>query len=87
MANAPACTGAGAPVGTFDGVVLQDNSGANQAAIHIDDVVLEAGGPPPGPVSVSINLGGTRRAIDPLIYGVNFGSDAQHADLHYPTRR
>lgn len=80
-------TGVGVPVGTFDGVILQDNSGANQAAIHIDDVVLEAGGPPPGPVSVSVNLAGTRRAIDPLIYGVNFGSDAQHADLHYPTRR
>jgi hypothetical protein len=80
-------TGVGAPVGTFDGVILQDNSGANQAAIHIDDVVLVAGGPPPGPVSVSVNLAGTRRAIDPLIYGVNFGSDAQHADLHYPTRR
>jgi hypothetical protein len=80
-------SGVGAPTGTFDGLILQDNSGANQAAIHIDDVVLEAGGPPPGPVSVSIDLAGSRRAIDPLIYGVNFGSDAQHADLRYPTRR
>lgn len=80
-------TGAGAPAGTFDGVILQDLSGANQPAIHVDDVVLEAGGPPPGPVSVSVNLASTRRAIDPLIYGVNFGSDAQHADLRYPTRR
>lgn len=80
-------TGAGAPIGTFDGVILQDQSGANQAAIHVDDVVLEASGPPPGPVTISIDLGGTRRAIDPLIYGVNFGSDAQHADLRYPTRR
>ncbi len=80
-------TGAGAPGGTFDGIIVQDQSGANQAAVHIDDVVLEAGGPPPGPVSVSIDLNGTRRAIDPNIYGVNFGSDAQHADLRYPTRR
>ncbi len=80
-------SGAGAPVGTFDGVILQDLTGANQSAIHVDDVVLEAGGPPPGPVAVSIDLAGTRRAIDPLIYGVNFGSDAQHADLRYPTRR
>ena len=80
-------TGAGAPAGTFDGIILQDQSGANQAAIHIDDVVLEAGGPPPGPVTVTIDLGGSRRPIDPNIYGVNFGSDAQHADLRYPTRR
>jgi len=81
-------TGAGAPTGTFDGVILQDQSGVNQAAIHVDDVVLEAGGgPPPGAVQVSVDLGGTRRAIDPNIYGVNFGSDAQHADLRYPTRR
>lgn len=82
-----AFTGAGAPTGTFDGVILQDNTGGNQLAVYIDDVVLEQSGPPPGPISVSIDLAGTRRAIDPLIYGVSFGSDAQHADLHYPTRR
>ena len=28
-----------------------------------------------------------RRAINAEIYGVNFGSDAQHADLRYPVRR
>jgi hypothetical protein len=80
-------SGAGAPLGSFDGIILQDLSGANQQAVYVDDVILEHAGPPPGPVTVSINLAGPRRAIDPLIYGVNFGSDAQHADLHYPTRR
>lgn len=80
-------TGVGAPSGNFDGIILQDTTGANQGVVYVDDVVLEAGGPPPGPVSVSVDLGGSRRAIDPMIYGVNFGSNAQHADLHYPTRR
>ena len=71
----------------FDGIILQDSSGGNQPAVYVDDVILEQAGPPPGPVTVSIDLGGPRRTIDPLIYGVNFGSDAQHADLRYPTRR
>jgi len=80
-------TGAGAPTGNFDGIILQDGSGANQLVVYVDDVILENNGPPPGPINVSINLAGTRRAIDPLSYGVNFGSNAQHADLRYPTRR
>lgn len=79
--------GAGAPVGSFDGIILQDGSGANQSPIFVDDVTLERSGPPPGPVTVSIDLQGARRTIDPMIYGVNFGSEAQHADLRYPTRR
>lgn len=80
-------SGVGAPSGSFDGIILQDSSGGNQQAVFVDDVVLQHSAPPPGPVTISINLGGTRRSIDPMIYGVNFGSDAQHADLHYPTRR
>lgn len=81
-------TGAGAPTGSFDGVILQDTTGGNQGVVHFDDLVLEAGGgPPPGAVQVSVNLAGTRRPINPDIYGVNFGSDAQHADLRYPVRR
>lgn len=80
-------SGAGAPQGSFDGIILQDTSGANQPVVYVDDVVLERQGPPPGPIQVSLDLGAPRRAIDPMIYGVNFGSDAQHAALRYPTRR
>lgn len=79
--------GAGAPTGSFDGIIVQDQAGAPQPAVYLDDIVLERAGPPPGPVVVELQLQGTRRPIDPLIYGVNFGSDAQHADLRYPTRR
>jgi hypothetical protein len=39
------------------------------------------------PVSVTIDPGLDRHAISPLIYGVNFGSDAQAARLHWPVRR
>lgn len=79
-------TGAGAPSGSFDGIILQDQSGANQGVVYVDDVVLEAGAPPAAAL-VTLDLNGPRRPINPLIYGVNFGSDAQHADLRYPTRR
>jgi Glycoside hydrolase family 44 len=80
-------SGANAPSGTFDGIILQDQSGLNQAAVYVDDVVLESSGVTPTAARLSIHLNGTRRAINPNIYGVNFGSDAQHADLRYPTRR
>jgi hypothetical protein len=39
------------------------------------------------PVSVTIDPGLDRHAVSPLIYGVNFGSDAQMARLHWPVRR
>jgi hypothetical protein len=39
------------------------------------------------PVSVTIDPGLDRHAISPWIYGVNFGSDAQMARLHWPVRR
>jgi hypothetical protein len=79
-------TGTNAPAGSFDGIIFQDQSGADQAAIYVDDVVLGAGAPLAA-VQVSVNLSGTRRPINPNIYGVSFGSDQQHADLRYPTRR
>ncbi len=83
-----AFTGTGAPTGSFDGIILQANSAANQGVVYVDDVVIEGDPPAPaGPVSVTVNVAGARRPIDPLIYGVNFGSNAQHQDLRYPTRR
>ena len=74
--------------GEFDGIVLQAGVGGDQAAVFLDDIVLEAGEPPvPGVVQVSVDTAGARRAVSPEIYGVNFGSDAQHAALRYPFRR
>ena len=38
-------------------------------------------------VAVSVDPGADRHAISPLVYGVNFGDDAQAADLKWPVRR
>jgi hypothetical protein len=75
--------------GAFDGLILMDDTGGNQGTVFLDDIefVDRAMALTPGALSVSVNLAGARRAIDPMIYGVNFGSDAQHADLRYPLRR
>ena len=42
---------------------------------------------PATPVTVVVDPGADRRAISPLIYGVNFGDSAQAAALHWPSRR
>lgn len=74
--------------GEFDGIVLQAGVAGDQAAVLLDDIVLEAGEPPvPQALQVSVDTGGARRAVSPEIYRVNFGSDAQHAALRYPFRR
>jgi len=40
-----------------------------------------------GAVDVAVDPGADRHPISPLVYGVNFGSDAQAARLHWPLRR
>jgi Glycoside hydrolase family 44 len=80
----------GVTSGAFDGFWLQDATGGNQSAVYVDDFQLlenTAPPPPPGPVAVSVDPGADRHAISPLIYGVNFGSKAQAARLHWPVRR
>ena len=79
-------SGTNIPASAFDGIIVQDASGADQAAIYLDQVRLTAGAPPTT-IQVTLDGAAPRRAIDPLIYGVSFGSDAQHAALRYPTRR
>ncbi|NJL28426.1 MAG: hypothetical protein HC897_11335 [Thermoanaerobaculia bacterium] len=75
---------------TFDGVILQAGSAGNQAPVWVDAVELLPNPnppPPPGPVAIAIDRSLDRRAIDPRIYGVNFGDTALHNSLHWPVRR
>src|SRR5512135_1251801 len=38
-------------------------------------------------VTVAVDPGANRHPISPLVYGVNFGDDAQAAALRWPSRR
>jgi hypothetical protein len=75
--------------GAFDGLIVMDFSGGNQGAVYLDDIQFNERLTPiaAGNLTATVNLATQRRAIDPDIYGVNFGSNAQHADLRYPVRR
>ncbi len=76
--------------GNFDGLWFMDGSGTDQGTAYVDDVVfLERSGPPPtgSPVAVQVDPSADRRAVSPLIYGVNFGDDARCAEMGYPLRR
>lgn len=74
----------------IDGIVFQTNANANQATAYIDDLELVegAGGPPPGgPVTVAVDPNLDRRAINPLIYGVNWANSTQLATGLYTANR
>lgn len=75
--------------GAFDGFTLMDFTGTNQAGVFVDDIVVNerTSAAPTASLSVSVDPGAVLRPVNPEIYGVNFGDDAQHADLHYPVRR
>ena len=74
----------------FDGIVFQANTAANQATAYVDDLELievEGGPQPGGPVTVAIDPGLDRRAINPLIYGVNWAGPGQLATGLYTANR
>ncbi|MBV8199168.1 MAG: glycoside hydrolase family 44 protein [Acidobacteria bacterium] len=48
---------------------------------------LTAAGAAADPIAVTVDPGANRHPISPLIYGVNFGDDAQAARLRWPVRR
>ena len=83
----------GLSTGSWDGIWLQDSSGTNQPALYVDDVrLLPRTSPPPPPpvggaVTVSVDAALDRRAVSPQIFGVNFGTAAQAAQLRWPVRR
>lgn len=78
----------GVTSGSFDGFWVRDATGGNQSAVYVDDIVLiERPAGPPTPVTVTVDPEANRRRINPLIYGVNFGTSAQMAAMRWPVRR
>lgn len=76
--------------GGFDTVVIMDDTGAAQNELYLDDLrfVTRTQPVPAGAaVAITIDPAQQRRPIDPAIYGVNFGDQAQAVDLRYPVRR
>lgn len=76
--------------GGFDTVVIMDDTGAAQNELYLDDLrfVTRTQAVPSGPaVAITVDPGQNRRAIDPAIYGVNFGDQTQAVALRYPVRR
>jgi Glycoside hydrolase family 44 len=79
----------GVTAASFDGIIFQANSGADQATAYVDDLelVLGAPPPPPGPVTVAVDPGLDRRTISPLIYGANWAGAGPLASGHYTINR
>ncbi len=73
--------------GTFNELILQDATGGNQAAVLFDDLLFTADPTPPGVLTVAIDPDAGRRPISDLVYGVNFASPEQLADVGYTVNR
>ncbi len=80
-------TALGLTSGGFNELVLQDTSGANQAAVLMDDIRFVADPTPPGPVAVTVDAALDRHPVSDLVYGVNFASAAELADVGYTVNR
>ena len=75
----------------FDGFWVQSRSGSTLPVFYVDDIRLLAGPQtPPGtstPVIVVVNAGADRHPINPLIYGVCYGTSNQLRALRAPLNR
>ncbi|MFL6233740.1 MAG: glycoside hydrolase family 44 protein [Thermoanaerobaculia bacterium] len=74
---------------SFDGIVFQAGSPSDQPTAYVDDLALvqAAPPPPPGPVTVAVDPSFDRRAINPLIYGVNWADSNQLGTGLYTANR
>ena len=77
----------GLTTGSFNELVFQANTQAAQSALVLDDVRFVADPTPPGTIGVDIDPAANRRPVSDLIYGVNFASPAQLADVGYTVNR
>ncbi|MCA9728301.1 MAG: glycoside hydrolase family 44 protein [Candidatus Eisenbacteria bacterium] len=77
--------GAGGAI--IDGLIFQAFAAEDQGTIYFDDLSFDGTPAPPAPVTVQVDPNLDRRPIDPLIYGISFGSTQELAELPYPIRR
>lgn len=73
---------------SLEGFYLVDNSGTNQATVYVDDIrFLGTDTPVQTTVAVAVTPLADRRAISPLIYGVNRDDSNPDPVLPYPVVR
>ncbi len=72
---------------SFNELVLQAATGANQPEVRVDDIRFVFDPTPPAAVTVAVDPALDRRPISDLVYGVNFASPAQLAAIGYPLNR
>ncbi|MBP7864508.1 MAG: endoglucanase [Acidobacteria bacterium] len=80
----------GLTTGILDGFWFMADTAGDQPTLYLDDLSFleREGGPPTGEtVSVSVDPALDRRAVNPHIFGVNFGTDEAVARMKYPLRR
>ena len=78
------------PAGSFNEIIFQATYATNAGNVYFDDLVLEAGPPPPAGVvgiTVAVDTLKNRHAISPLIYGVAFAGSNDLKELNAPLNR
>ena len=72
---------------SFNELILQAATAANQAEVRVDDIRFVFYPTPPAAVAVAVDPALDRRAISDLVYGVNFATPAQLAAVGYTLNR
>ncbi len=72
---------------SFNEIWFQDSTGSNQPALLLDDLRLIEDPTPPGVIAVAVDPALDRRPISAFLFGVNFASPAQIADVGYTLNR
>ncbi len=73
---------------TFDGIWIQDASGAATVPVfYVDDMALVSAVQTAPGTTIKVDVAANRHAISPLVYGVAYGDAASLADLNAPLNR
>ena len=72
---------------SFNELILQAATAANQPEVRVDDIRFVFDPTPPGTVAVTVDPALDRRPISDLVYGVNFATPAQLAAVGYTLNR